>query len=881
MDFTLIPVSKDSLEWQCSILKFGGVTVLLDCGWNETFDTKLLAPLIPHLNDLDLIVLTHADIKHVGALPYILTKYPIKCPVIATEPVARLGELACVACLEERDKYRAPIEDLDVDDVLRAFMSRVRHINYRETFNVHARGRMLAASPHPAGMHLGSAFWTIHCGGHSVAYLVDGGLRRGRYLDGLELERLLPACRGAAQRWDALVTSPPALAASALPWQGALQAPRELGAASKALKVARDVREQLLLEETIATLRRGGSVLIPADVVGWIPEVLLLLEAAWSQDRQLATSYPLVWLSSLGDMVLDQVKTRLEYMSKEVLGWFETRFGQNPFVFKNVRIFQTLEELSAAHPLSRPKVILATSPHLDCGDSREVLMRLCSDPRTLLWIIGVPPPKTLARSLLEDFVIRHCRRKDYRLQQHLKQALPDDQLRAYYDAKLQELSETGQKFSFLPAELAPPKQEDMASAKSEEGLDASGKQADGKVKAEPSVAEAFRFVPGSGAESRGPSSALPLKDKSGAGMLWSPLGWTASRTLAHSELRSEGDEYGHLLTPAELKAWRAQDQEGNKYGVSNSAAGGPALEGADGDQAKEETAKVEEEPPLPAAESASDWRDSLRVHFREPMHFEVRERTVRVACRVRFLPDGSLQPQDLSTLIGLVAPKHVVLLPASNEVATGEMIAKHIRFRRPVEGAVPPEVHALRASDPSLQLSLRGLKRKAQFSPEVWPKLTFLKTADGIRMARIRAATGPPHEGSDPRIVELGACAPASDTAPEHAKGEGARGESLPRDGALFVGLSPERLSLSGLKEQLREAEWAKGDMDIEFRAPGAHAAGSWSSRVLAVGDAATLGWAAGGGAGAAAVPALRVEGLPGEEFFLARAALYRRCALL
>ena len=32
---------------------------------------------------------------------------------------------------------------------------------------------------------------------------------------------------------------------------------------------------QALLEGTISALRRGGTVLIPADVTGWIPEVLL------------------------------------------------------------------------------------------------------------------------------------------------------------------------------------------------------------------------------------------------------------------------------------------------------------------------------------------------------------------------------------------------------------------------------------------------------------------------------------------------------------------------------------------------------------------------------------------------------------------------------
>eukprot|EP00439_Symbiodinium_sp_Y106_P008885 s4790_g1.t1 len=61
----------DSLEWQCSILQLGGLTVLLNCGWSESFDPKLLSPLIPHLHELDLIVLTHADFKHLGALPYL------------------------------------------------------------------------------------------------------------------------------------------------------------------------------------------------------------------------------------------------------------------------------------------------------------------------------------------------------------------------------------------------------------------------------------------------------------------------------------------------------------------------------------------------------------------------------------------------------------------------------------------------------------------------------------------------------------------------------------------------------------------------------------------------------------------------------------------
>lgn len=42
-----------------------------------------------------------------------LSKYPVSCPVVCTEPVCRLGELSCVACLEDREKYREPSEAYD------------------------------------------------------------------------------------------------------------------------------------------------------------------------------------------------------------------------------------------------------------------------------------------------------------------------------------------------------------------------------------------------------------------------------------------------------------------------------------------------------------------------------------------------------------------------------------------------------------------------------------------------------------------------------------------------------------------------------------------------------------------------------------------------
>jgi len=911
--------------------------VLLNCGWTEGLDAKLLNPLLPHLADLDLVLLTHADMKHMGAIPYILSKFEVACPVLCTEPVNRIGELACVACVEDREKYQAPSEDFDLDDVLRTFMSRLTPLKFHEPFTLQGQsGRSLTVCPFPAGGQLGCTYWTLHCGSLSALYLVDFDLRRGRYLDGLEMEQLLPSRQGVAQRWDLIITSLPPAISSQLPRHGALNAPDQgVSATSRALTVARGVAEQHLLEESISTLRKGGTVLIPVDVVGEVPELLLLFEAAWAQDRQLATNYPLVWLSSVGDMVLDQIKTRLEFMSRDVLDAFETRFGQNPFVLKNFKIFASMEELLAAHPLSRPKVILTSSPHLEGGDSRELFMQLCSDPGTLLWLLGVPPKETLARTLLDDFVLKHGTRKDYRVRQYSKQALPDEQLHAYYDAKVQELSETGQKdesefetkpeqrpreklikvkaeaFDFeddLPADS--PKDEPVKPGtpvalgpKSEKPtlkeMKEEKKVTLKEVKEELKAAAAQMPKLSQREDARLAAKLLSREaTRAAQGALWAPVGWTHSRTMSHWEGRCEGDEYGHVLMPAELKAWRSQDQEGNtaSFGFIDLNEGAAKQE-----QMKEEgmkmEGKVEDGDDTKLETNEADWREQMRLHFSEPMHCEVRDRMVRVVCRVRLLPRAGQDPKDVYTLLQMIAPKRIVLLPTAGEAAPEAGLTRHFRNSQILEGLSAPEIHSLDAIKPSPKFPVRGLKRKFQFENSTWKKLSFMKASEGVRVARVRVT---PNPGSDPRVPELKSCeAPANllalgdgaDSGVTNASdGALSAADRLPRTAGLFLGLGHrDGMSLSGLKDHLLNAESSRGD--VEFCAPKLHAKRPWSSRVLVAEGKAVLGWVSQkrqGDAHKSEQPqsdadgrVLRIEGVPSEAFFRARTALYKRCVLV
>eukprot|EP00971_Amphidinium_carterae_P151698 3006838-Amphidinium_carterae.1 len=209
-------------------------------------------------------------------------------------------------------------------------MSRLKSVRYTEKYALSAIGKQLSARAYPAGGQLGSAYWTLQSGNLTALYLVDYSLRSGLFLDGMDLKPLLKSKKEeAALRWDIVITSPPLAEGLQTARFGASQMLSK--SSNRVSSAPRTAQEEVLLEDTIAALRRGGTVLVPADVVSKALDVLLLFEQAWAADGQLASNYPLIWLSSVGDMVLDQAKTRLEYMSNEVLSKFETRIGTNPF----------------------------------------------------------------------------------------------------------------------------------------------------------------------------------------------------------------------------------------------------------------------------------------------------------------------------------------------------------------------------------------------------------------------------------------------------------------------------------------------------------------------------------------------------------------------
>ena len=46
-----------------------------------------------HIKEIDAVLLSFPDVEHLGALPYLVAKCGLNCPIYATIPVVQMGQM--------------------------------------------------------------------------------------------------------------------------------------------------------------------------------------------------------------------------------------------------------------------------------------------------------------------------------------------------------------------------------------------------------------------------------------------------------------------------------------------------------------------------------------------------------------------------------------------------------------------------------------------------------------------------------------------------------------------------------------------------------------------------------------------------------------------
>lgn len=352
----------------CYLLQVDEFKFLLDCGWDESLNMAFVKELKKHANQIDAVLLSYPDVLHLGALPYMVGKCSLNCPIYATIPVYKMGQMFMYDLFQSRHNT----EEFDLftlDDVDAAF-DKIIQLKYSQTVSLKGKGQGLSITPLPAGHMIGGTIWRIvKDGEEDIIYAVDFNHKKERHLNGCVLESV--------SRPSLLITDA---------YNATYNQPR------------RRLRDEQLMTNILQTLRNNGNVLIAVDTAGRVLELAHMLDQLWKNQDSGLMAYSLALFNNVSYNVVEFAKSQVEWMSDKIMRSFEGA-RNNPFQFKHLQLCHTMMELNK---VSEPKVVLASMPDMECGFSRDLFIQWCDNPRNSIILTSRSAPGTLARQLLEN-----------------------------------------------------------------------------------------------------------------------------------------------------------------------------------------------------------------------------------------------------------------------------------------------------------------------------------------------------------------------------------------------------------------------------------------------------------------------------------------------
>jgi cleavage and polyadenylation specificity factor subunit 2 len=371
----------------CTLLEIGGVRLILDCGCSADTTAEQIAGVVHDLSQIGgvhAVLLTHADIHHIGSLPYLLGKNGLdKTPVFCTSPVSKFGQvllydLALNKLIEGTEESKT----YDFDDVDLAFSNSVllkfnQSAVVPEKESIFRTGPQVSVCAISSGRTIGGAIWRIRCGPTEIVYMVDINLKKEIMLDGVNLE-MLPA-------------TPALLLTDA--GSRALASTTADATSRRTSKKEKD-DNNALITTVMDTMRAGGNVLIPTETAGRALELMQVLGKHW-YDQKLGL-YHLVFLSHMAKNVPEFARMQLEWMSDSLgRGFYNGK--PNPFDLPQIRFATNLREIERFCP--GPKTVLATDGSLSSGLAKELLLKWGGDPRCRVVFVDSSDPGSLAAEL--------------------------------------------------------------------------------------------------------------------------------------------------------------------------------------------------------------------------------------------------------------------------------------------------------------------------------------------------------------------------------------------------------------------------------------------------------------------------------------------------
>ncbi len=337
-----------------TLIEVAGVRLLVDAGLRPKGSGKKDLPNLDLLPDqIDAVLLTHAHIDHLGALPVIHQRFPGR-PVLTSEPTAALAK---IMLLDSAYLQRIqPGPPLYTKDDVQTTVSLMRPLLMERWYQLTSAVSLCMI---PAGHLLGAVTILLDTAEGRIVFSGDVSLTHQRAVPGFAAPPF-PA--------DVLILE---------------------STYGDSVHPGRSEEERRLVESVTEVIDGGGIALIPSFALGRAQEVMLTLRQAQLVGE--SPPYP-IYADGLVRAVTEVYNKQRRYLTPPLQEAEEHVFWQKRRVTK-------VKAAQRRQILGRPACIVASSGMLFGGPSVFYASQLLEDPDNAIFITGYTDEESPGRRL--------------------------------------------------------------------------------------------------------------------------------------------------------------------------------------------------------------------------------------------------------------------------------------------------------------------------------------------------------------------------------------------------------------------------------------------------------------------------------------------------
>lgn len=348
-------------------IQLGDLNILVDCGLHPKKVGRVAAPdfRLLHGVNLDLIIITHCHLDHIGSLPVVMREHP-ETPVIMTTSsrmlIERMLHNSANVMMRQREEENIPDYPLFTHDDIDRCAKRMIGLPFGHAKHFRGARDEIEIVFHPAGHVAGAAGVEIHHK-HRAIFITGDVL--------FEAQRTLGAAKFPAGHFDTLIMETT---------RGTTERP---AGKERVNEIGR------LITAINDTIQRGGSVLVPVFALGRMQEIFAVLHDARKFNR--LVNCP-IYSGGLGIDLCD-------YFDEIARKTHHVQFNRN--ILKELRLQPLPRKLDAGKdPGQNGLYIVSSGMMVERTPSYILASGLVGNPRNTVAFVGYCDPDTPGGQLL-------------------------------------------------------------------------------------------------------------------------------------------------------------------------------------------------------------------------------------------------------------------------------------------------------------------------------------------------------------------------------------------------------------------------------------------------------------------------------------------------